>query len=262
MTTHQQLHASLLPLQGGINFRDLGGLAGLDGRKVRPGLLFRAGALDRLTAGDCAYLSQMTLGHIIDYRDPEEVSARPDVLWHGVQYDNVPANPLTDDVNANFSKLSDEMLAAFDAVDFMSRLYSQLPFGNQAFRHLTQVMLQPGTGALVQHCAVGKDRTGIGSALVLLALGADRQTVIEDYLLTETTLAPFRDEIMTQLAVQLNDSRGIDSLNYVMSAREDFIGTALNAIDQRYGSTNRWLEQEFGLTPEKRLQVQNKYLES
>lgn len=262
MATTHLLHSSLLPLQGGINFRDQGGRLGINGRKVKSGLLLRAGSLDRLTADDCQYLSQMPLTHIIDYRDLDEVKAKPDVIWRGVQYDNVPANPLTDDVNANFAKLSDEMLSRFDAVDFMSRLYNELPFDNHAYRHLVQVMQRPESGALVQHCAVGKDRTGVGSALVLLALGAERNTVIEDYMLTETTLAPFRNEMMTHLATHLNEQRGIDSLSYVMSARETFIGTALKAIDRRYGSTNNWLEQEFGLTLEKRTQIQNKYLES
>lgn len=262
MATNHLLHSSLLPLQGGINFRDQGGHSGADERKVKSGLLLRAGSLDRLTADDCQHLSQMPLTHIIDYRDIDEVKLKPDVIWQGVQYDNVPANPLTDDVNANFAKLNDEMLAKFDAVDFMSRLYHQLPFDNRAYRHLTTVMMQPESGALVQHCAVGKDRTGIGSAIVLLTLGANRDTVIEDYMLTETTLAPFRNEMMSHLARQLNEQHGIDSLNYVMSAKEVFIGTALKAIDKRYGNTNNWLEQEFGLTAEKRTQIQNKYLES
>ncbi|WP_140918923.1 tyrosine-protein phosphatase [Limnobaculum xujianqingii] len=262
MTTINILHSSLLPLQGGINFRDQGGNLAKDGRKVKPGLLLRAGSLDRLTADDCHYLSQMPLTQIIDYRDADEVQTRPDVLWQGVDYENIPANPLSDDVNANFGKLTDESLASFNAVDFMARLYNQLPFNNRAYRYLTQVMQQPDSGALVQHCAVGKDRTGIGSAIVLLTLGADRNTVIEDYMLTETTLAPYRREILSHMTEHLNEQHGIDSLSYVMSAKESFIGTALHAIDQRYGNTDNWLEQEFGLTPEVRAKVQDKYLEA
>lgn len=261
MSTIDLLHSSLLPLQGGINFRDQAGNSGKDGRKVKSGMLLRAGALDRLTAEDCHYLSQIPLSNIIDYRDADEVMVKPDVLWQGVKYDNIPANPLSDEVNANFAKLTDEALASFDAVDFMSRLYNQLPFNNQAYRYLTQVMQQPGEGALVQHCAVGKDRTGIGSAIVLLTLGASKETVIEDYMLTETTLAPYRVEIIKHMSAQLNEQHGIDSISYVMSAKESFIGTALKAIEQRYGNTDNWLEQEFGLTAGVRLKIQNKYLE-
>jgi protein tyrosine/serine phosphatase len=259
--SHDLPHTSLLPLQGGINFRDQGGNVGKNGRKIKQGMLLRSGALDRLTDHDCRYLSQVPLTHIIDYRDADEVAVKPDVLWQGVIYDNIPANPLTDDVNANFARLTDEALASFNAVDFMTRLYNQLPFNNRAYRHLTQVMQHPNNGALVQHCAVGKDRTGIGSAIVLLALGADRNTVIEDYMLTETTLAPFRKEVLTQMTAQLHEQHGIDSLSYVMSAKESFIGTALNAIEQRYGNTDNWLEQEFGLTPDIRVKMQDKYLE-
>lgn len=81
-------------------------------------------------------------------------------------------------------------------------------------------------------------------------------------MLTETTLEPFRQEMMGHLAKQLTQQHGIDSLHYVMSAKEAFIGTALKAIEQRYGSTDSWLEQEFGLTLSVRGMIQDKYLES
>ncbi|WP_234829392.1 tyrosine-protein phosphatase, partial [Enterobacter hormaechei] len=66
----------------------------------------------------------------------------------------------------------------------------------RAQQRLAQLLSNPGGGAIVQHCAVGKDRTGVGSALVLFALGADEATVLEDYLLTETTLATFREQML------------------------------------------------------------------
>ncbi len=50
MTVSTRLHPSQLPLDGGINFRDLGGNSAQDGRRIKPGLLFRAGSLDRSSA--------------------------------------------------------------------------------------------------------------------------------------------------------------------------------------------------------------------
>lgn len=184
----------------------------------------------------------------------------PDILWSGADYHHVPANPLSSEVNANLEKLTNETLAAFDARAFMLELYRRLPFGNAAYQRLAQLLSNPGGGAIVQHCAVGKDRTGVGSALVLFALGADEATVLEDYLLTETTLATFREQMLDQLSIKLN-AAALEQFAYVLSAREEFLITALGCIRQQYGSTDRWLEAEYGLGAAQREALQAFYLE-
>lgn len=260
MTTQISLHPSLAPLDGGINFRDLGGNTVADGRRIKRGLLFRSGALDRLSENDCSYLAKIPMRSVLDYRDIDEVQAKPDVLWAGADYYHVPANPLSSEVNANLDKLTDETLAKFDARAFMLELYRRLPFNNAAYRQLAQLLAQPEGGAIVQHCAVGKDRTGVGSAMVLLALGADEATVMEDYLLTQITLASFRDHMLEQLSSRLNDA-SVAQFAYVLGAREEFLVTALGCIRQQYGSADRWLEAEYGLGQSQREAIQAFYLE-
>lgn len=241
MTATILLHPSLTPLEGGINFRELGGNIAADGRRIKRGWLYRSGSLDALTSKDCDYLSKVPVAHILDYRDADEVAAKPDVLWHGTQYHHVPANPLSNEVSANLDKLTEQTIHAFDPEAFMFELYRRLPFNNAAYQQLANLLMQPGGGAIVQHCAVGKDRTGIGSALVLFALGADRNTVLEDYLLTDTTLAPFREQMLDKMSIRLN-AKTLEKLAYVLSVREAFIDTALKSIDNLYGSTEVWLE--------------------
>ncbi|MBW7984457.1 tyrosine-protein phosphatase [Enterobacillus tribolii] len=261
MTATIILHPSIAPLEGGINFRDLGGYVAADGRRIKRGKLFRSGSLDRLTESDCHFLQGVPVQHILDYRDADEVAGKPDIVWHGARYLNLPANPLSEEVNANLEKLSNETLANFDAQGFMLELYRRLPFSNQAYQLLSTLLQSPGDGALVQHCAVGKDRTGVGSALILFALGADEATVMEDYLLTETTLAPFRSELLDHLSQQLNE-QALGQFAYVLSAREEFLVTAMKEITQRYSSVDNWLEQEYGLDAGVRAQLQQRYLES
>ncbi|CAI1745001.1 Protein tyrosine/serine phosphatase [Serratia quinivorans] len=163
-------------------------------------------------------------------------------------------------MNANLEKLTSETLAGFDAQAFMLELYRRLPFGNAAYKQLAKLLSNVDNGAIVQHCAVGKDRTGVGSALVLFALGADEATVVEDYLLTETTLATFREQMLDQLSIRLNAS-ALGQFAYVLSAREEFLMTALNCIRDQYGSTDRWLEAEYGLGQNQREALQAFYLE-
>ncbi|KEY59169.1 tyrosine-protein phosphatase [Serratia sp. DD3] len=260
MPTKTLLHPSLVPLDGGINFRDLGGNSMADGRRIKSGLLFRSGSLDRLSESDCAFLTQVPVCAVLDYRDADEVQAKPDRLWQCVDYQNIPANPLSHEVNANLDKLTSELLAEFDARAFMLELYRRLPFNNAAYHQLAQWLVQPERGAIVQHCAVGKDRTGVGAALVLLALGADEATVMEDYLLTETTLAVVREQMLAQLATRLN-APALAQFAYVLSAKEEFLAAALGCIREQYGSTDHWLQAEYGLGPSQRESVQAFYLE-
>ncbi|ANI29594.1 C4-dicarboxylate ABC transporter [Yersinia entomophaga] len=260
MTTPFTQHPSLVPLDGGINFRDFGGYLAADGRRVKRGLLFRSGSLDRLSEKDRTFLHKRAVGHILDYRDADEVQAKPDILWQGATYHHFPANPLSTDVNANLDKLSNETLAEFDARSFMLELYRRLPFNNSAYRQLVHLLRNSEGTGVVQHCAVGKDRTGVGSGLVLFALGADEATVLEDYLLTETTLAPFRELMLSELAKKLHDN-ALNQFAYVLSAREEFLHTALTSINDRYGNRDNWLLQEFGLGRAEREQLQSYYLE-
>lgn len=255
-----QLTFAPLPLQGGINFRDLGGYLMTDGRRIRQNRLFRSGGLDQLTQQDTELLSRLPVTTILDYRDQEEARARPDRLWTGVNYHLVPANPLSSEISANFDLSTLKVLAELDVDAFMTRLYCQLPFANLAYQQLADLLISPSPGALIQHCTIGKDRTGIGSLLILLVLGADYDTVMEDYLYTETALLPFRDQTLEQYAEHL-DSISINKLAQVFSVQETWLNSALDAIYQRYGTTDCWLEYEYGLDRQHREQVQAYYLE-
>ncbi|AYA42250.1 tyrosine-protein phosphatase [Xenorhabdus nematophila] len=260
MTTTFLSHSSLLPLNGGINFRDLGNKTLNNGAKIKSGLLFRSGSLDRLTETDQDFLIEQNLFQIIDYRDNSEIMDKPDQVWHGAHYHHAPANPLSKEVDADLGKLDKEILGQFDAKVFMSRLYELLPINNPAYKTLANLLLQPEKGGIVQHCAVGKDRTGVGSALVLLALGADLDMVMEDYLLTNVTLAPYRDYLLNEYAKVMSESV-VEKFAYVYSVREEFLLTALNSINQHYGCVDIWLEKDIGLDMAARERLQDYFLE-
>ncbi|MFW2168142.1 tyrosine-protein phosphatase, partial [Enterobacter cloacae complex sp.6722794] len=134
-------------------------------------------------------------------------------------YVHAPANPLAKEVSANLDKLTPEVLEKFDPQAFMFRLYELLPLNNAAYHQLVSMLKQPEKVGLVQHCAVGKDRTGIGSALVLFALGADVNTVIDDYLLTNETLAPFRNHLLEEFSKTMSENV-VKKFEYVFSVRE------------------------------------------
>ncbi|MDR0352812.1 MAG: tyrosine-protein phosphatase [Opitutaceae bacterium] len=251
---------TISPLEGGINFRDLGGLPAANGRRVRPGLLFRSGTLAHLTPADRARLAAARLTRVLDLRDAVETAREPDALWDGARYENIPANPLGRGAGASIDQYTPEFLEKLDPRKFMRDLYRELPLENRAYRRLMAVLRETEPGAAtVFHCAVGKDRTGVAAAIVLLALGADRATLLADYTRTEQTLAPHRERVQTALAGKL-DGLALEHLRVLMAAREEFIAVALASIESR-GGADAWLAAEFGLDAPARAALQAKYLE-
>jgi protein tyrosine/serine phosphatase len=259
MTTRTR-HPAFIALQGGINFRDLGGQRAADGRRVRPGKLLRSGSLHNMTTDDLSHLSAIPLSRVLDYRDPVEVNRSPDRLNSEAHYLNAPANPLASDVNAKVTEFNAATLNTMDGEQFMLQLYRQLPFDNAAYRQLTQWLMEPFDGALLQHCAVGKDRTGVGCALTLFALGCDSHTVMEEYLLTQGMLAQVEGFLIDAFGDGLDDN-GRKNLAEIMTVQESYLAAALSSIEQRYGNVNVWLEQEYRLTPQAREALQARLLE-
>ncbi|MDR2244637.1 MAG: tyrosine-protein phosphatase [Burkholderiales bacterium] len=247
-------------LQGGVNFRDLGGCRMADGRTVKPGLLFRSGVLDELTTEDVEILAALPVTHVLDYRDEAEARRKPDPLWQGVQYECVPANPGCWENGASPMQLLSYTVDELQASAFMKDLYQRLPFGNPAYRRLLRLLCASETPCLVQHCAIGKDRTGVGSAIVLLALGATRQTVVEDYMATETSLASYRERWLATVDRHRMGEK-YNALICVFSARETFIEATLDAMESRYGDISGYLQEEFGLDATSRAALQARYLE-
>ncbi|MDF7666521.1 tyrosine-protein phosphatase [Orbaceae bacterium ESL0727] len=254
---------SIVPIKNGINFRDLGGIKTTDGGTIRPGVLYRSGAFSHITAAEADFLADhLQLHYVLDYRDKTEISEHPDNLWRNVTYINAPANPLNDDVTASLTselESDDQHLKKYYPYDFMIKLYQLLPFNNAAYQQLVTLLLREDNKPLVQHCAVGKDRTGIGVALTLFALGVDEESVMKDYLLTETILADYRDKLLSKIKAKLTPAE-FENHKQIFAAKKAYLSAAIQAIKDRYHSIDNWLAQEYQLTPKNRKIIQDKYL--
>lgn len=197
----------------------------------------RSGALNRLTAEDLNHLDTLPLSRVLDYRDPGEVARTPDKLSPLTHYLNAPANPPVSEVNAKVTELNAATLNALNGEQFMLQLYRQLPFNNPAYRQLAARLTTPFEGALLQHCAVGKDRTGVGCALTLFAVVCDSETVMEEYLLTHGMLTQVEARMLELLGNDLT-AQGRQSLADILTVKESYLAAALSAIHQRYGTVD------------------------
>lgn len=250
-----------MKLQGAINFRDMGGCHSVEGHLLKKNFFFRSGALSQLTAADLQEIQKLSIGYVIDYRDEAESAADKDLLWQGAQYENCPANPVSHRMTANIkSFFSTEHLESVPE-DYMENLYRKLPFDNAAYRRMFAVMDQITNQGMLQHCAVGKDRTGVGCALMLLSLGVPEDQVVTDYLKTETGLLSYRESLMTKFQSVLS-TKAMDRFQYMMGAHVNFLEAALSEIKKSAGSVEKFLASEYGISADKKAQWQKKFFES
>lgn len=210
----------LLGLIGVQNARDAGGYRTTDGHRVRTGLVFRTGALDKATSEDLARLSALGVGVVDDLRTGYERALGADKLPAGAtgnSYDVLgQAPPMI-------------MAGALFGGEGLYRAFITAPGANEAFAAvLRDIIAADGAGVLF-HCSAGKDRTGWASAVLLTLLGVDRDTVTADYLASNT----YRNAAPT------------DPLNGV---QQSWLDAAFDQASQSYGSFDGYVRDGLGLS--------------
>ena len=173
-----------VPLQGCTNMRDIGGYAAHGGRRVRFGQVFRAPSLGGLTDDDLPCLAALGLRTVVDLRGMAESAKAPSRLPSpGPEVGALPIEPT---VGASLRDiLATGRATGEDVLTLLGRAYAayatvKLPI----YRRLLALVADPARRPLAFHCSAGKDRTGFGTALLLLALGVARDDIVEDYLAT------------------------------------------------------------------------------
>jgi protein-tyrosine phosphatase len=175
-------------LDGASNFRDLGGYPTVDERVVRTGILFRSGALHALTDADHERLRALGVRVAVDLRPPEEQAAEPT---------NAPFLRIVPVPLLRGERTSDPSALA-NGTGYLRDRYAEIvldraPDIGTIVRCLAE---EDGLPAVI-HCAAGKDRTGVVAAVLLLALGVDEATVLDDYELTSEYAAAARVQELT-----------------------------------------------------------------
>lgn len=246
-----------LLLQGGQNFRDLGGYRTQDGRTVRWRTLFRSGAMNRLTAADFDYLDKLDLRTVVDLRSTEERNAAP-VAWPRKTAPQVFAKDYSQDQlgiePGDVTKLTGESARAMMAAGYPRILET---FNDQYRRMFDQLLA--GNAPLAFNCSAGKDRTGIAAALILTALNVPRETIIEDYLLSNQR---FRPDISTAtndpaFAVWRHVSPEVSKA--FMGVDRSYIEGVFRVIDAHPGGAEGYLRDRLGLDQADLIALRSRY---
>lgn len=252
-------------LEGIVNFRDLGGYETTDGRHVKWGTLFRSGELAGLTDQGKQQIQQLGLKTIVDFRTDSEVAAKPDPQITGAAPIRLPA--FKEQANSSNGADLNSLIAKGDFSvlgkpgEMLIKTNKDLIKSPDAYVKMMKLLGDPKNASLVQHCTAGKDRAGLGSAIILLTLGVDEDTVMQDYMLSNVYRAEANQKTMDMMSKVIQDKEALKSFQALMEVRESYLQAALDTIKQEYGSIDGFIEQGLGITKEQRSKLQSMYLE-
>ena len=266
-----------IALEGIENARDMGTLVMPDGQTVRTGMLVRSGNLSKATDGDVAVLKEKyRLTDVFDFRFEAEANAAPDRIIDGVSYTHLSTLPQAFIQGFSASRPDStkmdtrDMLAvlmkyAFDpqAQTMARRLYPAIVTDSTAQNYYGTFLrgVLRAKGGVLWHCSQGKDRAGWASAFLLAALGASRETIVEDFDLSNQSYAPQVEALTAKVQGKDGSDEAVDFIRAMVGVSRENFEAALDLIDQRYGSLSAYIENQLGFSREEQQQLRIKYLE-
>ena len=254
-------HDRIVALDGPMNFRDVGGYQNAAGKTVKWNKIYRSDSLSSLSAKDQVKLAKLRVTVDCDLRSEYEKSSSPDNPWPEVEYVDLPI--YSDGISDRQDNRVYRFLHHIPNMqnNFIGRIYQQTLLSSHSQEMFARVFAEllelPADEALVYHCSAGKDRTGMVSALILMALGIDDDTIARDYLLTNelydfavSRQLPSNDEI-TQMVSKMNVTKGE--------------GIAIRGITETvrggWGGFPTFFTKVLGFSAEDLAQLQRMYLE-
>lgn len=256
--------ARIIPFDGLTNFRDFGGYRA-GGSQLATGRLYRSASHALASERDLERLAGMGITTVVDLRRPSERERQPSRRWRGFQ-----GFIVENDDHSEGARTWDSFMAEWDFSQeayrsFLLDYYAEAP-------HLPRLIdlfaryfdrLAHGDGAIIVHCAAGKDRTGLVVALTHLLVGVHRDDVIADYLLTnvsgrfEAHGASWQEMIRQQRGA----APDLDTMRFIMGVQAEYLERSLTAIRERYGEVDRYLQDALGVDRAKRIAIERRLFE-
>ncbi|AGL65417.2 tyrosine-protein phosphatase [Lactiplantibacillus plantarum] len=245
-------HNRVLRLEHGINFRELGGYENTAGQTIKWQKLLRCGGMSLLTNRDLTYLDNYGLRYDIDLRQANEAEMSPDRYPKNTKYINTSVYPFTD--NRRFDRRLKRLIKRMVVDDsFNAQTYAQMITDSHAvkvWQNLFASLLandQPDQSVLF-HCAAGKDRTGVAGALIMTALDVPRETIMQDYLLTNAIFMAADSMDTATIITKANAGDLASQFNVAMAVEADNMKMVFRVFDDLYGNGIGYLREVLGLS--------------
>ena len=239
-------------LKGTTNTRDIGGLQTNDMSTLRWGQIIRSDKLSGLTANDFQKLEEIGLKTVIDLRTNKEHNKSPTV-WQGEnppQFFHFPVGDANNDwFTAQRKMMKKNRFTQDQSLEHMVEGYRMIAEeGTSSYQKLMGVVLDESNWPVLIHCNAGKDRSGVGIALILEALGVNRETIMEEYLLTNE-ISRIEEKAVILSKESKKSSRGnkyskgtsANAWLPIVGVRAEMLEAFYASVDERYGSVDAFL---------------------
>ncbi|MBK7521830.1 MAG: tyrosine-protein phosphatase [Gammaproteobacteria bacterium] len=237
-----------VPLEGGTNFRDLGGYRAADGRRVRWGRLFRSGHTAGLSERDQAHVAALDIRVCCDFRRSEELQVEPMRLPPATRIVSITISPGSN--VSFFEQVAGGNVAPADMAAFMESVNREFVHHHSAqYRRMFEELLALDEGGFMINCAAGKDRTGFGAAMILAALGVAEHDILEDYLLSARYFPIEREieRVRRKYAGSGGTKLDVDLILPMMQTRAEYLRAGFDEIARTHGTSERFLADALGI---------------
>lgn len=246
-----------------VNFRDMGGMRSADGRHIKSRRLLRSGEVVDIGRQDTdQLLGWYNLKLVVDFRGIRERTKRPDDQISGVRFCNID---IMKDLKqaASIEGMKDEA-AKTGAIEGMEAVYRNIildPSAQMGYRQFIRLLAEQETGSVLFHCFAGKDRTGIGAAIILSILDVSKDDIFADYLKTNELRKDANQKLLDAAREDGYTEWQLEGLNALLSVREEYLEGAYRTIYEHFGTVGSYIEDGLGLDSEVREKLRMNYLE-
>lgn len=251
-----------LAIEGVCNARELGGYQ-VEGGKIRPGRLIRGADLSAMTPLGQHMLAQFPVKKVVDLRTDGELVEHPNRRPEGADMVQLDVLKVVLKTHSASPREMIERMGKQDPAQVLLGIYHAFvaePSCRAVWRRWFDELLASPQGAVYFHCSAGKDRTGFAAALVLLALGAERGLITEDYLLSNRYRAEENQRLLAQFQPLVPDKSAADILT-LLEVQEQYLQAAFAAMDSLYGGSDGFLRDGVGVTDAERARLRALFVE-
>ena len=260
-----------IKLKSLYNTRDIGGMVGEGGRKIKSGLLYRSGKLNKLPRITKRELEELDIGTMIDFRTETERNEKPDTMLENCRYEMCPlvctATPgitYEEKMRHTFEKEAKVLIEKYDDPDdYMIEMYRQMVTEVSSVDALKKFfrLLAEASRPVIFHCNSGKDRVGICAMLVESLLGVDRAAIVKDYMASQAFCRMKFFWYRLGICIAPASLKLKKMLFCIMRTKAVYIEKAMDYLIDTYGSVKDFCKKALGLSDVDIAELKDKYLE-
>ena len=220
-----------------LNFRDLGGYFTNNENQLKWGRIYRSGHLSNSNLYDQEKLKKLGIKTIIDFRTDKDRKAHP--YFVNIPKINIPIE--SGDFSDIKELLINENFTRSETILYIQKSYKEIVDKNaDKYAEMFDILLDKNNYPILISSHLGKDRTGIASALLLYALGVPEYIIEEDYLASNKYIDPKKTISFSEpLPESLQEA-----MTALFSANNAYLNYAFDYIKQTHGSIDNYLEKE------------------